>query len=66
MYYLNEGWSEEDGGELIIYAKNGDFLTKVIPKSNTLVIFLSDTFPHEVKPSRKKRYSIAGWFRIDK
>ena len=33
---------------------------------NKLIVFLSDIFPHEVLPSNKKRYAIAGWFRIDK
>ena len=66
MYYLNKGWSQEDGGELIIYDKNDAILTKVFPAANTLVVFLSDKFPHEVKPAKKVRYSIAGWFRIDK
>ena len=66
VYYLNDEWSEADGGELVIYDVNDDFLTKIIPKENTLVVFLSDQFPHEVKPAKKKRYSIAGWFRIDK
>ena len=66
VYYLNEDWHEEDGGELIIYDVDNNYLTKVIPHANTLVVFLSDKFPHEVLPSYKKRYSIAGWFRIDK
>jgi len=29
-------------------------------------VFLSDKFPHEVLPAKKKRHSIAGWFRVDK
>lgn len=66
VYYLNEEWSEKDGGELVIYDEKNNLLTKVIPSANTLVVFLSDKFPHEVKPAKKKRYSIAGWFRTDK
>lgn len=66
VYYLNEKWSKEDGGELVVYDENDTFLTKVLPKANTLVVFLSEKFPHEVLPSKKKRYSIAGWFRVDK
>ena len=65
VYYLNEDWREKDGGELIVYNENGEFLTKVLPKENTLVVFLSEKFPHEVKPANKRRYSIAGWFRVD-
>jgi len=66
VYYLNENWSKEDGGELVIYNKENKILTKVIPKTNTLVIFMSEDFPHEVLPVKKERYSIAGWFRVDK
>lgn len=65
VYYLNKDWNEKDGGELIIYNEDNNLLTKVIPKANTLVVFLSEKFPHEVLPAKKKRFSIAGWFRID-
>jgi len=66
VYYLNDSWYDTDGGELIVYDKNNNFLTEVKPEANTLVVFMSEKFPHEVKPAKKKRYSIAGWFRIDK
>jgi len=64
VFYLTENWQEEDGGELLIYAEAGEaVLEKVPPRMGTMVIFLSDKFPHEVLPSIKDRYSIAGWFR---
>jgi len=66
VYYLNDGWSESDGGELVIYDKDNKFLAKVIPQANTLIVFMSEKFPHEVLPSKGVRYSIAGWFRVDK
>jgi SM-20-related protein len=66
VYYLNENWSEDDGGELVIYDEDNNYLTKVTPHANTLIVFLSDKFPHEVLPAKKKRFSIAGWFRVDK
>ena len=66
VYYLNEEWSASDGGELVVYDDNHNFLAKVLPNANTLVVFLSDKFPHEVLPAKKKRYSIAGWFRVDR
>lgn len=65
VYYLNEGWKEGDGGELVIYDEHNNFLKKIAPKADTLVVFLSEKFPHEVLPAKKKRYSIAGWFRVD-
>lgn len=66
VFYLNDEWSESDGGELIVYDENNKFLAKVTPDANTLVLFLSDKFPHEVLPAKKKRYSIAGWYRVDR
>ncbi len=66
VFYLNENWQEKDGGELIVYDGDDNYLTKVPPTSNTLVVFMSEKFPHEVLVSNKKRYSIAGWFRVDK
>lgn len=66
VYYMNKDWQKDDGGELIIYDENNNFLSKVSPNENTLVVFLSGKFPHEVLPSKKTRYSIAGWFMLDK
>ncbi|MBU1990107.1 2OG-Fe(II) oxygenase [bacterium] len=66
VYYLNENWEQGDGGELVIYDENNSYLTTVAPHADTLVVFLSDKFPHEVLPTKKKRHSIAGWFRVDK
>jgi len=66
VLYLNQEWDEANGGELIIYDEEDTEITKVIPKAGTLVVFLSDKFPHEVLSSKVKRHSIAGWFRIDK
>lgn len=66
VYYLNEEWGDSDGGELVIYDSDNNFLAKISPKANTFIVFMSEKFPHEVLPTKKTRYSIAGWFRIDK
>jgi len=66
VYYLNEKWNEDDGGELLVYDKEDKLITKVVPKQNTLVVFMSEEFPHAVNIANKDRYSIAGWYRIDK
>jgi len=64
VFYLTPQWQEGDGGELLIYDKSGEgVLEKVPPRMGTMVIFLSDKFPHEVLPSKIDRYSIAGWFK---
>ena len=66
VLYLNKNFTKEDGGELVIYDENGKMIQEVTPKLGTLVVFLSERFPHEVKPAKSKRHSIAGWFRVDK
>jgi SM-20-related protein len=65
VLYLNENWLAADGGELLLYAEEGEIvLESVAPLHNRLVLFLSERFPHEVKPATRARHSIAGWFRI--
>ena len=66
VFYLNDAWERSDGGELCIYDENDKLVEKVLPKKGTLVVFLSDKFPHEVLTAKRTRYSIAGWFRVDK
>ena len=66
VFYLNNNWQKDDGGELIIYNKDDKKLAEVAPEANTLVVFMSEKFPHEVLKAKRKRYSIAGWFRVDK
>ena len=66
VLYLNEEWSDKDGGELVIYNEDDKEITKETPNAGTLVLFLSDKFPHEVLVAKNKRYSIAGWFRVDR
>ncbi|DAB29911.1 MAG TPA: proline hydroxylase [Sulfurimonas sp. UBA12504] len=66
VYYLNENWDvESEGGELVIYDEKDAFVGKVLPESDTLVVFMSEKFPHEVLEAKRERYSIAGWFRVD-
>ncbi|WP_086929885.1 2OG-Fe(II) oxygenase [Agarilytica rhodophyticola] len=63
--YLNKNWQSELGGELILYAKDGEqVLSRVCPAFGTLAIFLSEEFPHEVLSASRQRYSIAGWFHV--
>jgi SM-20-related protein len=64
VFFLNPDWQQSDGGELIIYDEFDLPLAVVEPHIGTLVLFLSERFPHEVRPTRKTRNSIAGWFRV--
>jgi SM-20-related protein len=65
VLYLNEAWNEADGGALRLYLEAGPEapFVDVVPYGGTLVVFLSDRFPHEVLPARRERLSLAGWFR---
>lgn len=64
VVYLNRGWEPDHGGELVIYSPNdGSELVKVTPGLATLVLFLSEDFEHEVLPTNRDRYTVAGWFR---
>lgn len=64
--YLNPGWGNADGGELVLYSDDRDREgVKVVPLYGTIVVFLSEEFPHEVMPAGRDRYSVAGWFRVN-
>lgn len=64
VLYLNEDWQRSDGGELVLFEPTGDsVIATVNPTFGKMIIFLSDSFPHEVLISRNTRRSIAGWFR---
>lgn len=64
--YLNREWQADDGGELVLYTNDHDQQgLAVTPNFGTLVVFLSEDFPHEVRIARRDRYSIAGWFRVN-
>lgn len=57
--YLNNSWTEENGGHLRMYLPDGhrDFL----PLAGRLVCFRSDQIEHEVLPANRERLSLTGW-----
>jgi len=64
VLYLNEGWQEGDGGQLRLFDRAGEgVLATIQPVFGTMVIFLSEVFPHQVLTATRQRHSIAGWFR---
>lgn len=66
VLYLNPQWTAEDGGELLLYRKRQKTaIETVLPEFGTLVVFLSEVFPHEVLPANKSRFSLTGWYRIN-
>ncbi len=62
VFYMNEGWNFEDGGQLLIQTQSKE--VSVEPVANRLVIFKSE-LEHEVLVSNKNRKSLATWFRVD-
>ncbi|HCG6868669.1 2OG-Fe(II) oxygenase [Vibrio parahaemolyticus] len=65
VFYMNDSWSEEDAGELVVYNLNDKEIATIPPRGGRLLVFLSEQFPHEVLPTNAERFSIAGWFRIN-
>jgi len=66
VVYLNPDWLPESAGELVLYNDDIDQEgVKVIPGFGTVVVFLSEEFPHEVLVTNRDRYAIAGWFRVN-
>jgi len=65
VFYMNDEWAPEDGGELVVYDLDDQEIAKIPPKAGRLFVFLSEQFPHEVLPTNSERFSIAGWFRIN-
>ncbi|MCG9693616.1 2OG-Fe(II) oxygenase [Vibrio sp. Isolate22] len=65
VFYMNDEWSEDDAGELVVYDLQDNHIATIPPKSGRLFVFLSEQFPHEVLPTNTERFSIAGWFRIN-
>ncbi|MEZ9078637.1 2OG-Fe(II) oxygenase, partial [Vibrio cyclitrophicus] len=65
VFYMNDEWTEEDAGELVVYDLKDNHIATIPPKGGRLLVFLSEQFPHEVLPTNTERFSIAGWFRIN-
>ena len=64
VYYLNQEWKPEYGGELVGYKKSSNERQfSVFPYGGTLALFKSD-IEHEVCVSNSARFSITGWMRI--
>jgi SM-20-related protein len=61
IFYLHESWSTDDGGELVLYSKSDEVLKSIIPRPGSLVCFVSEDFPHEVKICSRERRSLTGW-----
>lgn len=61
IFYLNSEWKDEYGGELVLYDKKGEILETFFPLPGSMITFISDEFPHEVKAAVRERRSFTGW-----
>lgn len=63
IFYLNENWTQADGGQLRIYTSTSTFVD-IYPLLGRAVLFKSAEVWHEVLPALRKRYSLTGWFCV--
>lgn len=63
VFYLNNRWQDHEGGELHIQDPTGTLIQTVLPRSGTMVAFLSEQFPHAVLPATRPRLALSGWMR---
>lgn len=63
IFYLNERWQDDEGGELLIHHQTDNRVERVLPRCGTMVAFLSAQFPHEVLPATRPRLALTGWMR---
>lgn len=63
IYYLNNHWQAENGGNLLIYTQenNVEKTISIAPLAGRLVCFQSEKLDHEVSETFRERLSITGW-----
>jgi SM-20-related protein len=61
VVYLNENWTDEDGGQLLLYI--GGKTIRINPEGGRIVFFESDKIEHEVLSSKRPRMSVTGWLK---
>lgn len=63
IYYLNNNWQAENGGNLLIYTQENNIekTISIAPLAGRLVCFESDKLDHEVSETFRERLSITGW-----
>ena len=69
VVYLNEGWTEEQGGALVIWPERAGEtdtpVARLLPHGAGVAFMLSETVPHAVEVTHARRYAIAGWWRVN-
>ena len=69
VVYLNEDWSPELGGALVVWPEGADAdaepAARVLPERAGVVFMLSETVPHAVEMTHASRFAIAAWWRVN-
>lgn len=69
VVYLNEDWSPENGGALLVWPEGADAqadpAARLLPERAGVVFMLSETIPHAVEVTHAPRYAIAAWWRVN-
>ena len=65
IFYLNQNWIPENGGNLIIYIpeNRSEKAITINPIAGRLVCFESEKLDHEVTETFAERLSVTGWLR---
>lgn len=61
--YLNAGWQDSDGGQLLVHRETGD--QTISPTQGKTVFFKSSELLHEVLVTNTRRLSVTGWLKRD-
>ena len=59
--YLNENWTDSDGGNLIVH--RDEETQEIAPNNQKTIFFQSDIIEHEVAITNRPRMSITGWLK---
>ncbi len=60
IFYINQNWQAEDGGQLCLHLSDGPHLIE--PIAGSMICFMSEQVLHEVLPTHKERMALTGWF----
>jgi SM-20-related protein len=59
IYYLNEDWRPEDGGQLRLFLPSVD--RDIAPIADRLLVFMSAEVEHAVLPALAERWALTAW-----
>ena len=69
VVYLNEDWQDDMGGALVVWPERAGEacapVARLLPLGGGVAFMLSETVPHAVEVTHARRYSIAGWWRVN-